>query len=109
MIKFTVPMEMELEAWKDHVLGSGAFSWEWWIDYHAGEKGVQAVWYDDADNPDESGTPEAWISYQEIANVASDLAETDKFVANQLVNDDFDADGMDRVLQMAFIGEIRYG
>jgi hypothetical protein len=118
MVTFNVRKEMDLEEWKDHVLGSGAFSWEWWIEVEEGnladpdggtEEGIAVTWYDDADNPDESATPSKFLTYQEIADKCSELAQTHNAVAQQLRDDDFDACYMDCVLQYAFIGEIRYG
>jgi hypothetical protein len=46
---------------------------------------------------------------QAIADAASDLATESKFVRDQLANDDFDADGMDRVVQYLVFGEVLFG
>jgi hypothetical protein len=108
-VSFKVTKEMDLDEWKDHVLGSGGFSWEWWIEVLEFEDSLQVMWYEDADDPDSSETPQSELTYQEIADAASELAAKNSFVAAQLANDDFDADGMDQVLQYAFIGEVRYG
>lgn len=46
---------------------------------------------------------------QNIAYAASELARMDSFVCNQLVSSDFDADGMDRVLQYTVFREVVFG
>jgi len=108
MINFTIPMEMDLEEWKDHCWGSGWTTWEWWYSARADENGIWAEWYEDADDPD-SRIEKEFASWQEIANVASDVASQDPFVARQLIASDLDADGMDRIMQTTFIGEVIYG
>ena len=109
MITFQVVKEMDPDEWQDHCWGSGWTMWEWWVEAINTGEGIQAMWYEDADDPDSSATPAAFLTFQEIADACSELAAQDDFVASQLARDDFDADGMDRVMQYAFIGEIRYG
>lgn len=109
MIKFKVVKEMGASEWDDHIFGSGAFQWEWWRDCGTKPDGdIVLVAYSDADDP-ESNEVTSWRgTYQELADIASDLASVDPFVANQLNSDDFDADGMDRVCQVAVFGQVRY-
>jgi len=115
MITFQVEMEMDEGSWSDHVLGSGATQWEWWADIHQNSSGDVVIehWYDEDDSEyieDDRGKP--FIHYttmQRIADAASELAKEDTFVRDQLANDDFDADGMDRVLQYAVFGEVIFG
>lgn len=107
-VTFQVIKKMDLSEWKDHCWGSGWTTWEWWADCSADSEGIDASWYDDVDDPD-SDTSTAFLTWQEIADKCSELAATNSFVASQLSADDFDADGMDQVMQYAFIGEIRYG
>jgi hypothetical protein len=107
MISFAVKQTMSEEDWKDHVLGSGAFSWEWWYSVEETLDGILVGWYDDIDSSD--NVESKFLTYQQIADKCSELAQTHQMVSDQLLNDDFDADGMDVVLQYAFIGEIRYG
>jgi hypothetical protein len=115
MITFQVEIEMDEESWKDHVLGSGATKWEWWHDIYQNSSGDVIIdhWYDE-DNEEyieESRyTPfRHYTTLQKIADAASALAAEDKFVCNQLVGDDFDADGMDRVLQYVAFGDVIFG
>lgn len=108
-IAFYVVMKMDLENWKDHCWGSGWTMWPWWHENtYSDELGIRAWWYEDADDPD-SAISSGHLTWQQIADECSELALKDGFVASQLVNDDFDADGMDRVMQSAFMGEVRYG
>jgi hypothetical protein len=71
------------------------------------QPGIEVEWYKNADYPS-AGTEKAFLTYQEIADACSEYARESKFVADQLANDDFDADGMDRVLQYAFMGKVIY-
>lgn len=108
-VSFKVTKEMDLDEWQDHCWGSGWTTWDWWHhDTNSDENGIMAAWYEDADDPD-SEIRRAQLTWQEIADAASELAATNAFVAAQLSADDFDADGMDQVMQYAFIGEVRYG
>lgn len=112
IVTFQVTKEMTLEEWMDHLLGSGAFTWPWWVSVDdtgpdVDQPGLEVEWYKNADHPS-MGTEKSFLTYQEIADACSEYAQESKFVANQLANDDFDADGMDRVLQYAFIGEVMY-
>jgi hypothetical protein len=108
MIKFVIPMEMSLEEWKDHCWGSGWTTWEWWYSASADDDGIWAEWYEDADDPD-SRIEKDFRSWRQLAYVASYVASQDAFVAAQLIGSDLDADGMDRIMQTAFIGEVIYG
>lgn len=105
---FQVTKKMDLTEWQDHCWGSGWTTWEWWHSASATLTGIQAAWFEDADDPD-SEVRSGFLNWQQIANAASELAATNSFVAAQLSADDFDADGMDQVMQYAFIGEVRYG
>lgn len=107
-VTFQVTKKMDLEEWKDHCWGSGWTTWEWWAGAEAVDDGIIAEWYEDCDDPD-SEIRKGMLTWQEIADAASELAATHSFVAAQLSADDFDADGMDQVMQYAFIGEVRYG
>lgn len=108
-VSFKVTKEMDLEEWQDHCWGSGWTIYDWWHrDTCSDESGIIASWFEDADDPD-SEIRRSQLTWQEIADACSELAARDSFVAAQLANDDFDADGMDRVMQYAFIGEVRYG
>lgn len=110
MITFNVQMPMDLSDWKDHVLGSGAWTYgSWWVDYvESGDDGIHATWYTDIDRNE--ATEGRYLSYQQIADAASDLAaEGYEIVSRGIFEDDFDAIAMDCVLQKAYIGEIRYG
>lgn len=115
---FTVKHTMEEEEWDAHVFGSGAFQWEWW--HSASEvnglielvaftdKAVDQQWEQNFD-PYQEGNTEKWVgTFQELADIATEYAAKDQFVMEQLVNDDFDADGMDRVCQYAVFGEVPY-
>jgi hypothetical protein len=108
MINFVIPMKMDLEEWKDHCWGSGWTTWEWWENASPDSQGIWATWYEDCDDPD-SEKHTGFKSWQEIADIASVVASKDGFVAAQLINSDLDADGMDRIMQTAFIGEVIYG
>ncbi len=108
MITFNVPLEMDQEEWQDHCWGSGWTTWAWWSGAVEHPEGIEASFYDDADDPDSAETT-GFLTWQQIADRCSQLATEDPFVARQLQASDFDADGMDRVMQYAFIGEIRYG
>jgi len=99
---------MDLEEWKDHCWGSGWTTWEWWYGARATDDGIEAEWFEDADDPD-SRIEKDFKSWQEIADVASVVASKDAFVAAQLIASDLDADGMDRIMQTTFIGEVIYG
>lgn len=109
MITFNVQMEMDLDAWKDHVLGSGALQYgPWWHGSSAEPDTLSLTWYSDIDRNDnkESRT----LTYQQIADAASDLAaEGYEIVSKGIFEDDFDAISMDCVLQKAYMGEIIYG
>lgn len=107
-VSFKVTKKMDLEEWKDHCWGSGWTTWEWWYIAAVTDEGVLASWFIDVDDP-EPETMSGFLTFQEIADACSELAAKDAFVAAQLANDDFDADGMDRVMQYAFIGEVMYG
>lgn len=107
MITFQVTKEMSQEEWEDHVMGSGAWSWEWWYEVKSDDTYVTATWYTDLDHNEQLAT--SCLTFQEIADVASELAKTHPVVRQQLMDDDFDAAYMDCVLQQAFIEEIRYG
>jgi hypothetical protein len=107
-VDFHVKMTMDLEEWQDHCWGSGWTVWEWWYAADVDDLGIRASWYEDCDDP-ESKISSGHLTWQQIADECSELAATDGFVADQLARSDFDADGMDRVMQHAFIGEIRYG
>ena len=107
-VSFQVTKKMDLDEWKDHCWGSGWTTWEWWYRATATPTGIEAAWFEDADDPD-SPVRVGFLHWQEIADAASELAATNSFVAAQLSADDFDADGMDQVMQYAFIGEVRYG
>jgi hypothetical protein len=114
MITFQVQTEMTDEAWADHVFGSGAFMWEWWADAYQNPSGDVVIkhWYNmDTETLDEEheGEPHTYYTrMQAIADAASDLATESKFVRDQLANDDFDADGMDRVVQYLVFGEVLF-
>jgi hypothetical protein len=88
-------------------MGSGAWSWEWWHSVESTKEGVACRWYVDLDHSDK--TEAGFLTWQQLADKCSELARTHNVVADQLLNDDFDASYMDCVLQYAFIGEIRYG
>lgn len=107
-VTFTVTQEMSLEEWKDHCFGSGWSLYDWWYDARQHDNGVEAFWYEDLGDY----TPKILgkvLTYQEIADVASEVAANDPFVARQLANEDLDADGMDRIMQTAFMGDVIYG
>jgi hypothetical protein len=108
MVTFDIKMEMDPEEWHDHCWGSGWTTWDWWHSASVTDEGIRAAWYDDADDPDSTVTTR-FLTFQEIADKCSEFAALDPFVARQLQASDFDADGMDRVMQYAFIGEVRYG
>lgn len=108
MVTFQVTKKMDLEEWKDHCWGSGWTTYPWWKDVTPDSKGLWVNWYEDCDEPD-SVVRTGFASWQEIADKCSKLAETNSFVASQLSADDFDADGMDQVMQYVFMGEIIYG
>lgn len=98
------------ESWYAHVFGSGAFQWEWWADGYQNPSGdVVIKYHEDPDEPNWDNPKIHYTTLQKIADTASTLAKTESFVRNQLVNDDFDADGMDRVLQYEVFGEIIFG
>jgi len=115
MITFRVQIEMKDEAWEDHVFGSGADTWEWWHSFSLSQHGDVMIkhWYnkDTEELQEDHGADLPFIFYtkmQAIADAASDYAAESEFVRNQLVNDDFDADGMDRVLQYLVFGEVLF-
>lgn len=99
--------EMDLEDFKDHMIYAGGLSWSWWASVDFDDEFLTLGYYENLDWNNEVTTKR--LTWQEVADACSELAADDKFVANQLANDDFDADGSDRVLQYAFIGEVRYG
>jgi hypothetical protein len=107
-VTFNVTLEMDQEEWQDHCWGSGWTMYSWWEGAADDSEGIEASFYDDADDPD-SEVITAHLTWQDIAEKCSELAAQDPFVARQLQASDFDADGMDRVMQYAFIGEVRYG
>jgi hypothetical protein len=107
-VTFSIKMEMPLEEWKDHCWGSGWTTWEWWYSASATNDGISAEWYEDADDPD-SRIEKDFRTWQQLADVASQVAASDGFVADQLSRSDLDADAMDRIMQTAFIGEVIYG
>jgi hypothetical protein len=107
-VTFDVKKEMDLKEWRDHCFGSGWTMWEWWYDANILDDGLEVQWYEDCDDPD-SRIEKDFKTWQELADVASEVASWHQMVSDQLLNSDFDAVGMDVVMQVAFIGEITYG
>lgn len=115
MITLEVQIEMEDSAWADHVLGSGAAQYEWWHDIYQNKAGDVIIdhWYNmetELYNEDHEGAPfRYYTTLQKIADAATEYATMSQFVTNQMVNDDFDADGIDQILQFLIFESVVFG
>lgn len=111
MITFTVQKEITEEDWCDHVFGSGAGGYPWWADLYQNPSGDVVIKHIDPDSETYySDTPETYYTtLQKIADTASVIALEYKTVAEAIIEDDFDANDMDIVLQSVVFGEIVYG
>jgi hypothetical protein len=109
MINFTVRTAMTEEAWKDHIFGSGADTWEWWADLYQNPSGdVVIKYFSDPDEYD-SDVQIHYTTLTRLADTASKMAQRNDTIRRSILNDDFDADAMDLVLQTEVFGEIIYG
>jgi hypothetical protein len=111
MIEFTVTHTMSEEEWCDHVFGSGADQWPWWISVGQNSAGDVVIYHQDPDSETYyEDEPEIhYTTLQKLADTASEMAPEYPAVNLAISNDDFDADAMDLVLQMDVFGEIVYG
>lgn len=114
MHKITEDVVWSDEDISDHIIGSGALSYSWWLDVEQvdnryyivvdaeDEVGDAIVRVDAADFADEARKCVAgeWSAYQ---------TGTGQTVADVIRKDDLDADAVDTILQMAVFGEIVYG
>jgi len=116
LVEFNIQKFMKLEDWKDHVLGSGCtYTYPWWHDIDENSVGDVKLthWYDSdiGDYEEHYGAKPFihWTTYGKLALTASRVAADHGLVREAILNDDFDADAMDIVLQKDAFGEVIFG
>lgn len=115
----TVKMQVEIdddELWS-MIFGAAAGTWSWWramdfadgCDWNIAGECTLVIENPDYDE-DELGSKETIEKVVTVSDLAAGIsALDDPFVYRQLKNEDFDADGADRVLQFVVLGAVAYG
>lgn len=108
---FQIQKPMDLEEWEDHILYSGAETYPWWHEIWRNGSGDVVIEHKDPDSTSYyTDAPERhYTTLEKLARTASEMAAEYEVIAEAIINEDFDANAADLVLQYDVFGEIVYG
>ena len=113
-VTITVPLEMDADNLWQMIFGSEFETWEWWYAYTNFQGGdwehhclAEVYHYLDEDNGEV--IPFQLTIDHIVAAITALIQQGNIGVTNALINEDFDADAADMVIQQACFGEVVYG